>query len=118
MAKAAYSIVLWLNVPGPQAHEREEKEYLSQGGGAGASEHEATVTSRTHVFNAPAASRLIYGSYETHAEAISALNELESHLARDQAVHIGDKHDERGTLYLVPAKSVYYAVLAATHQGE
>lgn len=110
MAKAAYSIVLWLNVPGSQAHETEETQLLS--------ERSEKPGAQAHVFNAPAATRLIYGSYETHAEAISALTELESHLARDQAVHIGNKHDEQGRVYLIPAKSVYYAVLAPTHQGE
>ena len=111
MAKAAYSIVLWLNVPGPQARQEEEAEYLSEQG-------EKPVHSRTHVFNAPAATRLVYGAYETHDEAKGALTDLESQLARDQAVHVGDKNDERATVYLIPAKSVYYAVLAATEQSQ
>ena len=108
MAKAAYSIVLWLNVPGSQAHEAEETRYLS--------ERSEKSGAQSHVFNAPAATRLVYGSYGAHAEAISALNELESLLARDQAVHIGDRRDEQGRVYLIPAKSVYYVVLAPTHQ--
>ena len=110
MAKAAYSIILWLNVPGPQARQEEETEYLG--------ESEKSVHSRTHVFNAPAATRLVYGAYETHDEAKGALTDLESQLARDQAVHVGDKNDERATVYLIPAKSVYYAVLAATEHAE
>ena len=110
MAKAAYSIVLWLNVPGPQAREEQEVEYLS--------ERSEKPGAQSHVFNAPAATRLIYGAYETHDEAASALNELEAHLARDQAVRIGDEKDERGALYLIPAKSVYYAVLAATQHAQ
>ena len=111
MTKAAYSIVLWLNVPGPQARQEEETEYLGEQG-------EKPVHSRTHVFNAPAATRLVYGAYETHDEAKGALTDLESQLARDQAVHVGDKNDERATVYLIPAKSVYYAVLAATEHAQ
>ena len=110
MAKAAYSIVLWLNVPGPQAREAQEVEYLS--------ERSEKPGAQSHVFNAPAATRLIYGAYETHDEATSALSELEGHLARDQAVRIDDEKDERGALYLIPAKSVYYAVLAATQHAQ
>lgn len=110
MAKAAYSIVLWLNVPGPQARQEEEVDYLS--------DRSEKPGAQSHVFNAPAATRLIYGSYETRDEARSALTELESLLARDQAVHVGDEKDERGALYLIPAKSIYYAVLAATQHAE
>ena len=111
MAKAAYSIILWLNVPGPQARQEEEAEYLGEQG-------EKPLHSRTHVFNVPAATRLVYGAYETHDEAKGALTDLESQLARDQAVHVGDKNDERATVYLIPAKSVYYAVLAATEHAQ
>lgn len=117
MAKAAYSIVLWLNVPGPQAREGEEAEYLSQGE-AGTDSSAQKVQSRTHVFNAPAATRLVYGSYETHDEATKALNDLESQLARDQAVHVGDKNDPHATVYLIPASSIYYAVLTPTSHAE
>ena len=118
MAKAAYSIVLWLNVPGPQAREGEEAEYLSQDENSETDSSERKVQSRTHVFNAPAATRLVYGSYETHDEATKALNDLESQLARDQAVHVGDKNDAHSTVYLIPAISIYYAVLAPTSHAE
>ena len=109
MAQAAYSVILWLNAPGPQARESEENEYLS--------ERAETPGAQTHVFNAPAATRLVYGSYETHDEAASALTDLESQLARDQAVRVGDETGARGALYLVPAKSIYYVVLAATQHA-
>jgi hypothetical protein len=100
-----YSIVLWLNVPGPQAGQEEEVSSLR--------ERELKPGAQTHVFNAPAATRLVYGSYETHEEALSAFDEIASCVARDQVLRV-EGHNERETLYLVPAKSLYYAVLAPT----
>jgi len=99
-----YSIVLWLNVPGAQARQEEEIASLR--------DREAKPGAHTHIFNPPAATRLVYGSYETRDEAQSALDEIAGTLERGRALRVGGHNRE--VLFLVPAHSVYYAVLAAT----
>jgi hypothetical protein len=56
---------------------------------------------------------LVYGSYEAHDEAQAALDEIGALLARGGVLRIG-AHNERETVFLVPATSVYYVVLAPT----
>lgn len=107
--KKAYSIVIWLNVPGPQTSEEEELEYLA--------DRRAKQGARSFVFNAPAASRLVYGAYDSLELAENALQDLETHISEGRSIRVVYPGEDDKTVFLVPATSIYYVAMASTEQA-
>jgi hypothetical protein len=97
----AYTVMLWLVNPGPQAHEAEAIEMLDK--------HRSLYPgAQGGVNEPPAATRLVYGVYGDKKDAEKALESISRLLSKKHPIRI-DLNG--GNVFLVPASRVHYAVM-------
>lgn len=93
----AYSVMVWLVDPGKHPQEEEEQILREEKGRApGAS---------SGVNTGPAIPRMVYGVYESEAEAEGALKEISNNLQQNVPLRI-DAQSHR--VFLIPADRVHY----------
>ncbi|GAA5534308.1 hypothetical protein [Deinococcus aluminii] len=99
----AYTIMLWLVNPGEQIHQDEALE-LTQG-----AQRAVLPGAMSGVTEPPAATRLVYGVYDTQNEAATALQVVGEQLAQGRPLMVTLRG---GHVFLIPAGRVHYAVMA------
>ncbi|GAA5512377.1 hypothetical protein Dcar01_01091 [Deinococcus carri] len=99
----AYTIMLWLVNPGEQIHQDEAIE-LTQG-----AQRAGLPGAMSGVTEPPAATRLVYGVYDTQNEAATALQVVGEQLAQGHPLMVTLRG---GHVFLIPARRVHYAVMA------
>lgn len=99
----AFTIMLWLVSPGEQAHEQEANK-LTHG-----VRRTALPGAHSGVTEPPAATRLVYGVYQTRNEAAEALEAVGAQLTQNRPVMVTLRG---GQVFLVPPARVHYAVMA------
>lgn len=99
----AYTIMLWLVNPGEQIHQDEALE-LTQG-----AQRAVLPGAMSGVTEPPAATRLVYGVYDTQNEAATALQVVGEQLAQARPLMVTLRG---GHVFLIPAGRVHYAVMA------
>ncbi|ABF44003.1 hypothetical protein Dgeo_2569 (plasmid) [Deinococcus geothermalis DSM 11300] len=99
----AYTIMLWLVNPGEQIHQDEAIE-LTQG-----AQRAVLPGAMSGVTEPPAATRLVYGVYDTQNEAATALQVVGEQLAQGRPLMVTLRG---GHVFLIPAGRVHYAVMA------
>lgn len=99
----AYTIMLWLVNPGEQIFEDDALE-LTQG-----MERDLLPGAMSGVTEPPAATRLVYGVFDTDAPARAELERIGESLAANRPLVITQRS---GHTFLVPARRVHYAVMA------
>lgn len=96
----AYSVIVWLVNPGPQAHEEEETEWATAG-------RDEAPGAATGVNIGQAFTRMVYGVYETQQEANGVLDDISSLLQQNAPLRL-TSHADR--VFLVPSGRVHYVV--------
>ncbi|WP_027482512.1 hypothetical protein [Deinococcus pimensis] len=99
----AYTVMLWLVNPGPQVYEA-AADALTHG-----EARSRMPGAMSGVTEPPAATRLVYGVFDTPTDAELALAEVEAQLAGNRPVRVAQRS---GHVFLVPAHRVHYAVVA------
>jgi hypothetical protein len=96
----AYSVMVWMVDPGEQAYQDEDVLRSTI-------EREKAPGSATGVNMPPAFTRMVYGVYETQAEAEQALGDISVTLQQNAPLRIS-MHGNR--TFLIPANRVHYVV--------
>ena len=97
----AYSVMVWLVNPGPQAHEEEETELAT-------AKRDEAPGAAIGVNIGPAFTRMRYGVYETPEEAERVLDGISNALQQNSPLRVVVSHADR--VFLVPAGRVHYVV--------
>lgn len=98
----AFTVMLWLVNPGPQMNEA-AADVLTHGEGRA-----KLPGAMSGVTEPPAATRLVYGVYDTAQDAERALADIDARLAQAAPVRVSLRS---GHVFLVPASRVHYAVM-------
>ncbi len=96
----AYSVMVWLVDPGEHPHQEEEEQIAATG-------RDRAPGATTGANIGAAIPRLVYGVYESHDEAESALAEISNNLQQNAPLRI-NMHGNR--VFLVPTERVHYVV--------
>ncbi len=99
----AYSVMVWLVVPGEQAHQGEAMQRTTTG-------RAQAPGAASGVNEPPAFTRMVYGVYESLDEAKKSLSEISNKLQQNEPLEITSGPEHANRIFLIPAYRVHYVV--------
>jgi hypothetical protein len=99
----AYSVMVWLVAPGEQAHQEEAMRRTTTG-------RSQAPGAASGVNEPPAFTRMVYGVYESIAEAKKALSGISDKLRENEPLEITSGAEHANRIVLIPAHRVHYIV--------